>query len=248
MKPLYIDGKTGCRVVWDAPALKVLISGQADQLFPVSRVSRVVSGSSVEWSMEAMMACADSGIAIVFVDREGNSKARLLGKNGERQVFLQRLTDLMARVDGLEHYHDWLHSMERLAVRSSARKFGFQDWRSVTSVELREHFSAKLPPSWWMSVKAIRGFLFADLADKLGRCGLGADSEALQEYRLDLVADFTRLLVWDFYWPLLCWNRRHNAVPETCEMVLFYENRSERIDHLFRGTVNKMHQWLLGKW
>ena len=42
MRPLYIDGSPGCRVVLDEPALRV-VPDKADQLFPLSRISRVVT-------------------------------------------------------------------------------------------------------------------------------------------------------------------------------------------------------------
>jgi len=42
MRPLYIDGSPGCRVVLDEPALRVVVPDKADQLFPLSRISRVV--------------------------------------------------------------------------------------------------------------------------------------------------------------------------------------------------------------
>ena len=52
MQPLYIDGSPGCRVVLDEPALRVVVPDKADQLFPLSRVSRVVCKGVVEWSMK----------------------------------------------------------------------------------------------------------------------------------------------------------------------------------------------------
>ena len=61
MRPLYIDGAFGCRVVLDDPALRIIVPDRADQLFPLSRISRVVCQGSAEWSMQALLACADAG-------------------------------------------------------------------------------------------------------------------------------------------------------------------------------------------
>jgi len=97
MRPLYIDGVTGCRVVLDEPTLRVIMPEQADQLFPLSRLSRVVCKSIVEWSMSAMLACADAGINLIFLHKNGELRARWLATGTERQSLTQRLVDLLSR-------------------------------------------------------------------------------------------------------------------------------------------------------
>jgi len=66
MRPLYIDGLPGCRVVLDEPALRVVVSDKADKLFLLSRISRVVFKGAVEWSMSALPASADASINLLF--------------------------------------------------------------------------------------------------------------------------------------------------------------------------------------
>jgi CRISPR/Cas system-associated endonuclease Cas1 len=48
---------------------------KADQLFPLSRLSRVVCKGIVEWSMSAMLACADAGINLIFLHKNGELRA-----------------------------------------------------------------------------------------------------------------------------------------------------------------------------
>ena len=86
MRPLYIDGLPGCRVVLDEPALRIVVPEKADQLFPLSRISRVVCKGVVEWSMSALLACADAGITLLFLENNGEVRARwwAVAVNGNR--------------------------------------------------------------------------------------------------------------------------------------------------------------------
>ncbi len=129
MKPLYINGTPGCRVILDDPALRITTPDRADQLFPLSRISRVVCQGNVEWSTRALLACADMGIQLLFLRKNGEIRARWLGQSGERQKLTQRLVDLLSRADGLALYTNWLLSMEKLAARTFARQTGLTDWR-----------------------------------------------------------------------------------------------------------------------
>ncbi len=97
MRPLYINGSSGCRVVLDQPALRVVVQNKADQLFPLSRISRVVCKGAVEWSMFALLACADAGINLLFLQQNGEVRARWLGRGNERQSLNQRLVDLLCK-------------------------------------------------------------------------------------------------------------------------------------------------------
>ena len=145
MRPLYIDGSPGCRVVLDEPALRVVVPDKADQLFPLSRISRVVCKGVVEWSMSALLACADAGINLLFLEKNGEVRARWLGRGNARQSLTQRLVDLLARADGLQRYENWHLSMQKLAARSFARRMGLVEWREVSINDLRQRLSFTAP-------------------------------------------------------------------------------------------------------
>src|SRR5664279_3014752 len=132
MRPLYIDGAPGCRVALDDPALRVVVPDKADQLFPLSRISRVVCKGGVDWSMAALLACADTGINLLFLQKNGEVRARWLSRGNERQSLTQRVVDLLARADGFSCYENWYLSMEKLAARSFARRMGILEWREVS--------------------------------------------------------------------------------------------------------------------
>ncbi len=247
MRPLYIDGVDGCRVALDDPALRVIVPDQADQLFPLSRVSRVVCQGSVAWSMQALLACADAGVQLLFLDKNGAIRARWLGQSGERQRLTQRLIDLLSRADGPELYANWLLSMEKLAARSFARRIGLADWRERPAVELRRQLRDTLGQAGWRRVELMRSVLYSELLVWLPECGFERDDEDLLSMELDLAADLSQLLLWDCYKALL-----NSATPESGKNALpvmagLFQQRYERCYRLFRGSINKLHQFLLAE-
>jgi hypothetical protein len=244
MRPLYIDGLTGCRVVWDEPALRVMVPGKADQLFPLSRISRVVCKGVVDWSMSALLACADAGITLLFLEKNGEVRARWLGRGGERQSLTQRLVDLLARADGQQRYENWYLSMEKLAARSFARRMGVLEWREVSINELRQRLALSLSDEGRARANVLRSLLQSELLIWLPDCGFCSDDEALLTCDLDLASDLSGLLLWDFYQSLLAADE-----PDACTalvaMAALYQQRTDRCYLLLRSTINKLHQFLL---
>jgi hypothetical protein len=249
MRPLYIDGTEATRVKLDAPALRVSIAERADELFPLQRISRIVVTGSVCWETDALLACADHGITIAFLNGCGEVRGRWLGKSGERQLFIQRLADLVTRPDGLELYESWYDAMERMIVRSVARKLMKNQWQIVTSYQLRSFFNTQQRSLTQQPADGVytlmRSLLSAQLVQSFQDVGIGAKSELFQDQWLDLQNDFAGLLFWDLEVPLLDWLENFNSCPRHQEIVAFYDNRSERIQHLYQGLVNKLHCWLV---
>lgn len=246
MRPLYIDGAFGCRVTWDDPALRIIVPDRADQLFPLSRISRVVCKSSVEWSMQALLACADAGIQLLFLGKDGEIRARWLGQSGERQRLTQRLIDLLSRTDGPVLYANWLLSMEKLAARSCGRRIGLCDWRERPAVELHRQIRQTLGHHGRHRAALIQNILYSELLAWLPECGFERDNEMLLSMELDLAADLSRLLLWDYYIALLeldAAKRGGNALQVMAEL---FQQRQERCYKLFRSSINKLHQFLLG--
>ena len=241
---MYIDGLPGCRVVLDKPALRVMLPEKADQLFPLSRISRVVCKGVVDWSMSALLACADVGINLLFLEKNGDVRARWLGSGSERQSLTQRLVDLLARADGLQRYENWYLSMQKLAARSFAKRVGMTDWREIPINELRHLLSLRLSLEAQYHANLLQSLLHSELLNLLSECGFCSNDEALLSNNLDLALDISRLLVWDFYLVLLANNK-----PPTFTAIEFtatlYEQRADRTYLLFRSTLSKLQQFLL---
>ena len=244
MLPLYIDGFAGCRVELDDPALRVLISDKADRLFPLSRISRVICNGKVEWSMSALLACADTGIQLLFLDGNGEIRARWLGRSGERQSLTQRLVDLLTYDDGRESYTNWYMSMEKLAVRSFARRIGLPDWRERSASELYQKLKFQLGSEGLYRARVLESVLYGELMAWLSTCGFEQHNEDLLSAELDLATDLGKLLLWDFYPVLLDMNIRITDTPLEDLAILFHQ-RSDRCYSLFRSCINRLHHFLL---
>ena len=244
MRPLYIDGVPGCRVVLDEPALRIVVPESADQLFPLSRISRVVCKGVVEWSMSALLACADAGINLLFLHKNGEVRARWLGTGSERQSLTQRLVDLLSRADGKQRYDNWYLSMQKLAARSFARRLGMSEWREVSINELKRLVAMNLSSEGQYRANLLVGLLHSELLVLLSESGFCSDDEALLSTELDLAADLSKLLLWDFYPPLLEADKPDNEKAMVA-MAVLYQQREDRLYLLFRSTISKLQQFLL---
>ena len=244
MRPLYIDGSPGCRVVLDEPALRVAVPDKADQLFPLSRISRVVCKGVVEWSMSALLACADAGINLLFLEKNGEVRARWLGRGGERQSLTQRLVDLLARAGGGQRYENWYLSMQKLAGRSFARRMGLDDWREVPINDLRKRLALSLSDEGAFQANVLQGLLHSELLKWLPECGFCSDDEALLTSDLDLASALSKLLLWDFY-PSLLAADKPEGTSVLVAMAGLYQQREDRFYLLFKSTISKLHQFLL---
>ncbi|MGR9087715.1 MAG: CRISPR-associated endonuclease Cas1 [Gammaproteobacteria bacterium] len=246
MKPLYIKGVAGTAVAFDDPALTVEFPGKTRQLFPLARVSRIVVTGPVDWSMAALLSCADTGISIVFLTESGDVRARWLGCARMRQSAVQMFADFWQRADALDRYQDWFGAMERMAVRSSARRLGFADWQEADAGALRSWLEKSFDPAWRVPVRQLNGFLLATVLEGLGHAGLDARCDALHDERVQFAGDMGRLLLWDLYPALTAWKRKCPEAPDHQNLATFYENRLHRTENLLRGLLNKWHQYLLG--
>lgn len=244
MRPLYIDGLPGCRVVLDEPALRVVVPDKADQLFPLSRISRVVCKGVVEWSMSALLACANAGINLLFLEKNGEVRTRWLGRGNARQSLTQRLVDLLARADGEQRYENWYLSMQKLAARSFARRMGLMEWREVSVNELQQRLKLSLSDEASFRANVLQGLLHSELLNWLPECEFCSDDEALLTSDLDLAADLSTLMLWDFY-PALLAAEEPDESTALAAMAVLLQLRSDRFYLLFKSTINKLHQFLL---
>jgi hypothetical protein len=210
----------------------------------LSRVSRVVCKGVVEWSMSALLACADAGITLLFLNNAGEVRARWLGQSGIRQLLTQRLVDLLARADGLALYENWYASMERLVARSLARRMGIQEWREVSIHELRMHLILDFSPSDHYRVNLLKSLLHSQIALLLPGLGFSYDDEVLITGPVDLASDLSKLIVWDFYPDLITW-KMVSDMTDVKAIALLHQKREDRVFLLTKSSINKLHQFLL---
>jgi hypothetical protein len=193
--------------------------------------------------MSALLACADAGVNVLFLAKNGELRGRWLGQSQQRQLLAQRLVDLLARPDGLSRYENWYLAVEKLAARSFARRLGLANWREISVVDLRRSLQQLLSEQQRYCANAMQTVLLSEVLIWLADADLASDDENLLSDGLDLADDFSRLLLWDFYGFLLSHPLSQADLQATAGL---FEQQADRFYLLFRSTVNKLHQFLLG--
>ncbi|MDE0373743.1 MAG: CRISPR-associated endonuclease Cas1 [Rhodospirillales bacterium] len=182
MKPLYLKGVEPLKVSLDGPALKVSQPGAADRRFPLRRVSRVIVSNRVTWSTRALLACADEGITVCFLSRDGTPRARWTGRPSPRSEFLQRWHDFVDRPDWRELFAQWRTAARRRAVRFCALRMGWsprQPTRALVRTVLAPIRESAGHDRYREMRRQIHGLARTRALADLSNLGLGADDDAL---------------------------------------------------------------------
>ncbi len=241
MKPLYLLGRKGMRVVFDEPALAVCVTDKTRQLFPLPRISRVVVCGNVEWSMGALFACADAGVSVVFLDQAGKVRSCWLGLARQKCSVLQSLCALLEQTEALPRYQNWLLGMRRMAARSAAKRLAFADWQTVDAAALEAWSQQSINRDWLIEREWLQGVILSAVMQYLLNFGIDAKNELSGNAAINLADDLTRLLALDFLPELLEWQKWFFLFPEKQTLVQLFEQRSRRLEYLLRGCLNKLH-------
>lgn len=113
LNPLVLDPAIAWTIQLDQQvALRVAAPGRARSLYPLSRLGRVVCGRHVQWQTEALLACLEAGVPVLFTDHRGASLAWCFGMR-RREATLQELL--------------------RLALSQPQWAQWFEQWRAATA-------------------------------------------------------------------------------------------------------------------
>lgn len=135
--PLYLYGRNKTRVGVDGPALLVQRANKSPARYPLARLSRVISGASVEWTAAALALCLEHELPIVFLDRAGEPAGYLHPVQAKPSRLDALIRELLARPDGMTQYAQWLRA-ERMRVLRLWRQVQEAAGGSVASEDYRE--------------------------------------------------------------------------------------------------------------
>lgn len=258
-RPLYLAPAADTRVVLDGPALSVQQPARAERLFPLQRVSRIYTATSVAWSTDALLACAERGIGVVFVDQDGDVTARLLGRPGARDELLHRFSEFMLLPQAPDRYAHWLLGMRRRlaywacmqldapdAVRDPRRA---RQWLEHRAAGFAHRRGAERTRQW------LRALAHQCSEAHLMDLGFGTATELGQSGEPSLARDLAELLTWYLQPARIGWLRhRHRTArlreepvrpPRHADTVRLFESPRVRVGKRLRDLSGSLHRWLI---
>jgi hypothetical protein len=235
----------------DGPALSVLQPHKARQLLPLSRISRIIASGPVELSTEALLACAERGITVTFLHRDGQIRAYLFGDSPGRDGLWQRLHDFLDRPDWKVRYSDWECSINSRLRRILCNWLQLSlDAYSLSEIEcqLREYQAKQIGiHQRGFLAGRLHGMTAALVAELLAEVGLGAEQQRALGNRIDLSGSLVRWLLLDLQIPFINWLQEQpcGAAIKDKTLVMFFESQMGRLHQLGCSIVNKLHRFLV---
>ncbi|MEZ5592589.1 MAG: CRISPR-associated endonuclease Cas1 [Gammaproteobacteria bacterium] len=252
MKPCYVIGRRGgLWVNLDGPALSIKQPERACQLVPLNRISRLIVSGPADISTPALLACAERGISITFLQPNGQVRAYLFGDSPRRDSLWQRLQDFLDRPDWAERYSDWTRAVDSRAHCALCKRLQQSPERyTLAHIEnrLRDWQTERLGARQYGFVSGrLHGLSAALAAELLTEFGLGAEHLRAIGNRLDLPSAPARWLHLDLLNPFAVWlNRQPVGAPiDDRALVAFFESRVPRLQRLGRQILNRLHGFLL---
>lgn len=255
MKPLYLKGAEPLKVSLDGPALKISQEGTADRRFPLRRVSRVIVSNRVAWSTRALLACADEGITVCFLSRDGTPRARWTGRPSPRSEFLQRWHDFVDRPDWRELFALWRAALRRRALRFCALRMGWsprQPTRALVRTVLAPVRETAGSSQFRGMRRQIHGMARSRALADLSNMGLGADDDALAVVTPVLATS----IQWGLHPELVRWlsvrSRRdgHPPDPSACpsndskDAIHFFERHADSCTFHLRDSLLHLKRYM----
>lgn len=204
LQVLHLDGaERPVAVLAEGPALRLRRHGVADVYAPLPRLARVVvHGARVQWRTEALLACLESGVPVLFL-RPGGALAGALvpTRPPAMRADLAALLDAAATAPGLRRaLEDFCRAEERRAILAAVgggkplgRQLGTDDLRPAT---LRRRCVEAWGPAASALSELIAGLAASMIAEALARRGVGPQFLTRRTGGFGLAEALGRVLAW----------------------------------------------------
>lgn len=257
--PLYLAPEGEAWVGLDGPALRISRPDTAERLFPLRRIARVHTSPRVDWEQAALLACARTGIPVLFIDDDGQVIARLLGRPGERDELRNRLVELLLRPEGTGMLRYWMNRNRQRAARWAAIKLGrhpvtesaaeIRRWVNRTADRWAGAQTAQQTRQW------LRGLAYGWMEAHLADLGFARSTELGQAGLPPLAADLTDILFWYLEPARIGWLMRRRLAaqhkgeplraPTYRDAVRLFESGQARAVTRGREITSCLHRWLI---
>jgi len=252
MRALYLDLAHPARVRLDGPSLLILRADRARTRHPLTRLARVVTTARVDWQTEALIACLERGVPVVFTGADGRLAGLCLGATLREPGLGEWLDDFCRRDDWRPRFEDWRLAAERRAIRSALAGLGLAA-TDLRPAALRNRLDAFLArPRAPAHARALRRRLEAPLAaqvaEALARRGVDPVMPGLARRGLCLPHVMRRIVAWRLV-PLAASMLREGWVPSPGErcgaaLVARYEREAPALERACRALIDDLWDWL----
>ena len=251
MKPCYIYAKEGMRIDLDGPALCIMAPSQSDILVPLRRVSRVIITGCPECSTPALLACAERGITVTFLQYNGTTRAHLFGRSRAKNDLFVHLRDLLDRPDWADQYQLWLDAAASRARRTLCRKLNLKP-DSFTLKQICAALECQMDD--FVSAgqrrylqRRLQGLCSNLVNEVLQQAGMNAEYSRCFEQRLNIPNDFAVLLSLSLQLPLIDWlsqQPKQERINDS-DVVVLFEKHSRRLENIARRLTCRLHNFLV---
>lgn len=238
IRPLYLDAAEEVEVgLADGVALNVARPGRARSLYPLRRLSRVVSGRNAKWSTEALLGCLSTGVPVLFQDGRGNSIGWCFGARRRETTLAELLRLGVHDLDWSERYGTWKAATQRREIHGVLRAAGLpttvSEAKTVRSVLCNAHRDRLgMPCGAFIDAlsTAVGGLVIETLQDEIGDATLIGFAHP----GLHLGRDFVALLEW----------RLHRIVWTTSVGLIHYDTPARFAARAIERHGAMLHQTL----
>ncbi len=252
-------GFTGHRpiaVLLDGPALRLRRPETADALVPLSRLSRVLVRGQVHWRTEALAACMDAGVPVVFLAPSGKPRGACvpLAPPSYRSDLPGLLDAAAARPDFEPLLVDWFRALEREAIRALVRDKRLSSdpanrLRDLRPASVRALCLARSKhPITAELASAFDGLARTFVIEELVRHGIGPRFLSARTGGFDLPGAIAAVLTWSLWpalWRLADYLRRHEAKHRDTaalrrRIVRFFEAEAPMLEKRRRELLRRL--------
>lgn len=255
-KPLYLRNSPGLRVVLDGAALCVRQVAKAVMRFPLARLARVVNSGEVDWDCAALLGCAEAGVPVVFLHRDGTVRGYLFGRDArsrdQHDLLYTRLRARLTRAGGMARYEQWRQAMLREAAVEGQLGAALAQ-RATTDAARRMRRRAVAPEEALAERVAVRfkrrlrGLLSGLAGELLAEAGLDARRWSRLDVGVDLPGDLGEVMGQALEAPILRAMRVGAATGvelDDAALTALFEAQTPRLWQLGLAAVKRLREML----
>ncbi len=246
MPALYLNSAQVRRVNLEGPALKVICRRQAEQYFPLGRISRIISYGPVAWSSAALLECLRWRVPITWLDREGRLIGMCFGAWLQDSGFNAALDDFFALAEGPQRLKDWFRSQGRKRLLALLEHYDLE-WNDLRVQAVRELLALELKrrnlPQSLPLLRRLYLLTWAQVAEILAEFKIQPSiCEPNHDWR-GLTAYLTGLLEWE-WWELALAGKLKVASLDPQAVIACYEQHAPLIAKQARYWIGQLWRWL----